>query len=164
MRTEQSPYTAVVIQLAGLATAMVCASLAACGLRMSSAGGAAGTLQSPPLRSAPIRAPHKLDDETTLVVGLSLNSIGHLVLALLLYLLAVADVLVFAGLLPAADDGISALVTSAGYVLLALAMEVDTCPARLANGARGWWRARACLLYTSPSPRDMRRSRMPSSA
>ena len=24
--------------------------------------------------------------------------------------------------------------------------------------------ARACLLYTSPSPRDMRRSRMPSSA
>ena len=24
--------------------------------------------------------------------------------------------------------------------------------------------ARSCLLYTSPSPRDMRRSRMPSSA
>ena len=40
---------------------------------------------------------------------------------------------------------------------------------------KGWWRrgvvadllkqtASACLLYTSPSPRDMRRSRMPSSA
>ena len=28
----------------------------------------------------------------------------------------------------------------------------------------GRQRARACLLYTSPSPRDMRRSRMPSSA
>ena len=26
-----------------------------------------------------------------------------------------------------------------------------------------WWE-RTCLLYTSPSPRDMRRSRMPSSA
>ena len=26
------------------------------------------------------------------------------------------------------------------------------------------WRAMHCLLYTSPSPRDMRRSRMPSSA
>ena len=29
----------------------------------------------------------------------------------------------------------------------------------------GWWSyAVGCLLYTSPSPRDMRRSRMPSSA
>ena len=26
------------------------------------------------------------------------------------------------------------------------------------------WRFNICLLYTSPSPRDMRRSRMPSSA
>ena len=26
------------------------------------------------------------------------------------------------------------------------------------------WVATSCLLYTSPSPRDMRRSRMPSSA
>ena len=32
--------------------------------------------------------------------------------------------------------------------------------------ASGWGVrcTRACLLYTSPSPRDMRRSRMPSSA
>ena len=30
------------------------------------------------------------------------------------------------------------------------------------NGPRS--RSRICLLYTSPSPRDMRRSRMPSSA
>ena len=28
----------------------------------------------------------------------------------------------------------------------------------------GWISDRCCLLYTSPSPRDMRRSRMPSSA
>ena len=26
------------------------------------------------------------------------------------------------------------------------------------------WKIKSCLLYTSPSPRDMRRSRMPSSA
>ena len=30
--------------------------------------------------------------------------------------------------------------------------------------ADGYTRATGCLLYTSPSPRDMRRSRMPSSA
>ena len=30
----------------------------------------------------------------------------------------------------------------------------------LASGLNGW----ACLLYTSPSPRDSRKSRMPSSA
>ena len=29
---------------------------------------------------------------------------------------------------------------------------------------RAWWQANACLLYTSPSPRDKRQSRMPSSA
>ena len=28
----------------------------------------------------------------------------------------------------------------------------------------GWWWYNACLLYTSPSPRDKRQSRMPSSA
>ena len=28
----------------------------------------------------------------------------------------------------------------------------------------GIWKLYSCLLYTSPSPRDMRRSRMPSSA
>ena len=27
-----------------------------------------------------------------------------------------------------------------------------------------WWQARGCLLYTSPSPRDRQKSRMPSSA
>ena len=30
--------------------------------------------------------------------------------------------------------------------------------------ALGAWRVRPCLLYTSPSPRDKRQSRMPSSA
>ena len=39
---------------------------------------------------------------------------------------------------------------------------------RLAEDVRAWRsrveRARACLLYTSPSPRDVEESRMPSSA
>ena len=33
-----------------------------------------------------------------------------------------------------------------------------------ASGAVSGSKAQSCLLYTSPSPRDMRRSRMPSSA
>ena len=32
------------------------------------------------------------------------------------------------------------------------------------NGQVRYWSFEGCLLYTSPSPRDMRRSRMPSSA
>ena len=32
------------------------------------------------------------------------------------------------------------------------------------HAADGYARSTGCLLYTSPSPRDMRRSRMPSSA
>ena len=32
------------------------------------------------------------------------------------------------------------------------------------NNISHWWHVYSCLLYTSPSPRDMRRSRMPSSA
>ena len=37
---------------------------------------------------------------------------------------------------------------------------VDNCQTRVS----GWWRAGSCLLYTSPSPRDVHKSRMPSSA
>ena len=33
-----------------------------------------------------------------------------------------------------------------------------------ANGEDALWRPGACLLYTSPSPRDLSTSRMPSSA
>ena len=32
------------------------------------------------------------------------------------------------------------------------------------DGTAGLWCVNACLLYTSPSPRDKRQSRMPSSA
>ena len=32
------------------------------------------------------------------------------------------------------------------------------------NGVVNWWLQGPCLLYTSPSPRDRTRSRMPSSA
>ena len=35
---------------------------------------------------------------------------------------------------------------------------------RVARVARNYEQVRACLLYTSPSPRDQRGSRMPSSA
>ena len=34
----------------------------------------------------------------------------------------------------------------------------------MADGLRSEGKIYVCLLYTSPSPRDMRRSRMPSSA
>ena len=36
---------------------------------------------------------------------------------------------------------------------------LDSCPQR-----RGGQESKACLLYTSPSPRDVEESRMPSSA
>ena len=32
------------------------------------------------------------------------------------------------------------------------------------DNLKTWMESNDCLLYTSPSPRDMRRSRMPSSA
>ena len=41
-------------------------------------------------------------------------------------------------------------------------VEINAVAALSAMGAKGFYRA--CLLYTSPSPRDNERSRMPSSA
>ena len=53
----------------------------------------------------------------------------------------------------------TALVTGAGKGL------GKACAIALAEaGAKVVIISRTCLLYTSPSPRDMRRSRMPSSA
>ena len=53
-------------------------------------------------------------------------------------------------------------------LILPLAKAGDENPAVLENGVvrtpPGYKEAYTCLLYTSPSPRDMRRSRMPSSA
>ena len=40
----------------------------------------------------------------------------------------------------------------------------DALLARLQNPKRGDLRPNCCLLYTSPSPRDRQKSRMPSSA
>ena len=43
---------------------------------------------------------------------------------------------------------------------------VDWIKERIANDQRrgSGWRFKSCLLYTSPSPRDRQKSRMPSSA
>ena len=66
------------------------------------------------------------------------------------------------------DDDVRAVVTEALPHLAAGAVIVDhtTTSAKLAREmaelAKG--RGRRCLLYTSPSPRDRTRSRMPSSA
>ena len=56
-------------------------------------------------------------------------------------------------------------------ILLALQEEIihaKTCIRPTATGhihtAIGWMEHRVCLLYTSPSPRDLSTSRMPSSA
>ena len=49
-----------------------------------------------------------------------------------------------------AVDGIRKEIEAAGYELVLLEKYGE--------------KAKLCLLYTSPSPRDMRRSRMPSSA
>ena len=42
--------------------------------------------------------------------------------------------------------------------------DVDVVALSLLNGAHGTLFPRVCLLYTSPSPRDKRQCRMPSSA
>ena len=41
---------------------------------------------------------------------------------------------------------------------------VAASPVTLSDGSRRWFGIGPCLLYTSPSPRDKRQSRMPSSA
>ena len=46
------------------------------------------------------------------------------------------------------------------FILISLAMT----PLRNITNSLVWTRYRSCLLYTSPSPRDRQKSRMPSSA
>ena len=48
-----------------------------------------------------------------------------------------------------------------GYIELVDTLGDDLTPV---NAARVSFGGRSCLLYTSPSPRDKRQSRMPSSA
>ena len=50
----------------------------------------------------------------------------------------------------------------AGAALEELSRDGNYVRVRTDNGVEGW--VDACLLYTSPSPRDKRQSRMPSSA
>ena len=45
-----------------------------------------------------------------------------------------------------------------------IAPTYDTLNHRLSGNIDKGWRKKACLLYTSPSPRDYAASRMPSSA
>ena len=51
------------------------------------------------------------------------------------------------------------------FVLKAFGMEDASEDNHVPGGiARNFWRPEPCLLYTSPSPRDRQKSRMPSSA
>ena len=64
-------------------------------------------------------------------------------------------------------DGVGNFIASYGDgIPILLASHIDTVPGKLDayfDGERVYGRG-ACLLYTSPSPRDRQKSRMPSSA
>ena len=60
-------------------------------------------------------------------------------------------------------EPILAALTTAGYTAMALAYDDDLGASALAQAADLAVFAH-CLLYTSPSPRDRQKSRMPSSA
>ena len=55
------------------------------------------------------------------------------------------------------------LIVSGGFLFIYLAA-AKRLPSWRMLGPRGGWLVLICLLYTSPSPRDRTRSRMPSSA
>ena len=62
------------------------------------------------------------------------------------------------------SDG-SVLISQGNTQVLCTANIENKCPLWLKGTDRGWITAEySCLLYTSPSPRDKRQSRMPSSA
>ena len=65
-------------------------------------------------------------------------------------------------------DGLISVVTQAsetGEILMQAYANRKALELTLSSGyAHYWSRSRSCLLYTSPSPRDKRQSRMPSSA
>ena len=53
---------------------------------------------------------------------------------------------------------------TAGYKAQSIAGGAQTTTLSVSDGSTGATLAHSCLLYTSPSPRDRTRSRMPSSA
>ena len=59
--------------------------------------------------------------------------------------------------------GVGAVLTVAGIALWAVQLSGGMVQTGMRN-MDSWGLYITCLLYTSPSPRDMRRSRMPSSA
>ena len=51
-----------------------------------------------------------------------------------------------------------------GDALTATGLTINTGSGAITDNGDGTWNYTPCLLYTSPSPRDQRGSRMPSSA
>ena len=62
------------------------------------------------------------------------------------------------------EASLSRIVTHLDYRSKGLGQELMKRSIDLMESLHGSGQCRICLLYTSPSPRDMRRSRMPSSA
>ena len=62
------------------------------------------------------------------------------------------------------DHGNGALTTNFNLVNIVFTLGGSTINARLGDAAGQSMTLQGCLLYTSPSPRDRTRSRMPSSA
>ena len=71
------------------------------------------------------------------------------------------DFSAFAAAIPATPSVIDRQIFRGWLAHMAARQLARTTIARRVSSLRGFYR---CLLYTSPSPRDMRRSRMPSSA
>ena len=75
--------------------------------------------------------------------------------------MAVAATIIATGVAGCNRDG-GAGSSASGTVVFAVSTQTNPFFVQLVDGAKK--EAKACLLYTSPSPRDRQKSRMPSSA
>ena len=68
-------------------------------------------------------------------------------------------------LLPVQENQSNLLVSNAPVAPIVPSIDTEPMQQSAAEPTdQKWWDTYACLLYTSPSPRDRTRSRMPSSA